>query len=59
MQAQGHGRNAAPGLSLLKQQLESSGKRLPKELQPFLDRLEEILGPAREHIKEDEPGGKT
>jgi site-specific recombinase XerD len=44
---------------LLKQQLELSGKRLPKELQPFLDRLEEILGPAREHIEEDEPDRKT
>lgn len=35
---------------LLKHQLESSGKRLPKELQPFLDQLNEILTPAREHM---------
>lgn len=40
---------------LLKHQLESSGKRLPKELQPFLDRLTEILTSAREHIKGYEP----
>lgn len=35
----------------LKHELESSGKRLPKELQPFLDRLGEILAPAKEHIE--------
>lgn len=35
----------------LKHQLEASGKRLPKELQPFLDRLTEILVPAKEYIE--------
>jgi len=34
-------------------------RRLPKELQPFLDRLTEILEPAKEHIEEDEADGKT
>lgn len=37
---------------LLKHELESSGKRLPKELQPFLNRLGEILASAKEHIGE-------
>lgn len=40
----------ADGLQL-KHELESSGKRLPKELQPFLDRLTEILTPAKEYIE--------
>jgi len=35
----------------LKHELEASGKRLPKELQPFLDRLTEILASAKEHIE--------
>lgn len=48
----------ADGLSL-KHQLESSGKRLPKELQPYLDRLGEILAPAREFIEGHEPLGKA
>ena len=40
---------------LLKHQLESSGKHIPKELQLFLDRLEEILAPAKERIDGHEP----
>jgi len=47
----------ADGL-LLKHEIESSGKRLPKELKPFLDRLSEILAPAKEHIEGHEPLGK-
>lgn len=39
----------------LKHELEVSGKKLPKEMQPFLDRLAEILAPAREHIEGHEP----
>lgn len=35
----------------LKHELEAFGKKLPKELQPFLDRLAEILAPAKEHIE--------
>lgn len=42
----------------LKHELEASGRRLPKELQPFLDRLTEILAPAKEHIGGDEADGK-
>lgn len=42
----------ADGLQL-KHELESSRKRLPKALQPFLDRLEEILAPAKEHLEEN------
>ena len=44
---------------LLKHELESSGKRLPKELQPFLDRLSEILAPAKQHIDGHDPLSKT
>ena len=47
----------ADGLQL-KHELEASGKRLPKELQPFLDRLAEILAPTKEHIEGPEPLGK-
>lgn len=43
----------------LKHELEASGKRLPKELQPFLDRITEILAPAKEYIEGDEANGKT
>jgi|GEM_PF-601172 len=43
----------------LKYELESSGKHLPKELQPFLDRLTDILAPAKEQIEVNGPGGKT
>ncbi|SMF13805.1 site-specific integrase [Pseudogulbenkiania subflava] len=48
----------ADGL-LLKYELELSGKHLPKELQPFLDRLADILAPAKEQIEGNEPGGKA
>lgn len=48
----------ADGLQL-KHKLEASGKRLPKELQPFLDRLVEILAPAKEYIEGHKPLGKT
>ncbi len=37
----------------LKHELEKSGKRLPKELQPFLDRLTEILAVAKENLQGD------
>ena len=43
----------------LKHELEASGKRLPKELQPFLDRLSDILAPAKEYIQGDEVAKKT
>lgn len=48
----------ADGLQL-KHELQASGKRLPKELQPFLDRLADILAPARAHIQGNEVAGKT
>jgi site-specific recombinase XerD len=40
----------ADGLQL-KHELESSGRRLPKVLQPFLDRLREVLAPAKEYME--------
>lgn len=43
----------------LKHELESSGKPLPKELQPFLARLADILAPAKEQIEGNEPGRKA
>jgi len=48
----------ADGLQL-KYELESSGKPLPKELQPFLERLADILAPAKEQIEGNEPSEKT
>lgn len=36
---------------LFKHELESSGKRFPKELKHFLDRLGEILAFAKEHVE--------
>lgn len=41
----------------LKHELEATGKRLPKELQPFLDRLTVILTSAKEHIECEDLGG--
>lgn len=43
----------------LKHELEASGKRLPKVMQPFLERLGEILATAKEHIEGHDPAGKT